>query len=85
MIGAQGQVKFAKVAKKSSFYDVTHKKSATPNQKIFFSANYKTCCAFWHFDQVHNPYRSVYIPAQSHVWSSCFFCEPLELIWTSKC
>jgi len=46
MIGAQGQVKFAKVAKKSSFYDVTHKKSATPNQKIFFSANYKTCCAF---------------------------------------
>jgi len=36
MAGAQGQVKLAKVAKKSSIYDVTHKKPAPPKQKIFF-------------------------------------------------
>ena len=29
------QAKWAKVAWKSSTYDSTHKKSATPNQKIF--------------------------------------------------
>jgi len=28
--------KWAKVAKKSSTYDVTHKKNAPPKQKIFF-------------------------------------------------
>jgi len=32
MVGAQGQVK---VAKKSSTYDVTDKKTVTPKQKIF--------------------------------------------------
>jgi len=36
MVGAQGQTKWAKVAKKSSTYDVTHKKKRTPKQKIFF-------------------------------------------------
>ena len=35
MVGAQGQVKWAKVAKKFSTYDVTHKKSASPNQNFF--------------------------------------------------
>ena len=35
-VGAQGQVKWAKVAYKSSTYDVTHKKPALPNQKNFF-------------------------------------------------
>jgi len=35
-VGAQGQAKWAKVAKKSSTYDVTHKKPATPKQKFFF-------------------------------------------------
>jgi len=51
MVGAQGQVKLAKVAKKSSTYDVTDKKPATPKQKNFFSsASYKTCCVFCRFD-----------------------------------
>jgi len=36
MVGAQGQAKWAKVAKKSSTYDVTHKKNASPKQKLFF-------------------------------------------------
>jgi len=36
MVWAQGQVKLAKVAKKSSTYDVTHKKSASPTQKNVF-------------------------------------------------
>jgi len=36
MVGTQGQAKWAKVAYKSSTYDVTHKKTATPKQKIFF-------------------------------------------------
>jgi len=36
MVGAQGQAKWAKVAKKSSTYDVTHKKTAPPKQKNFF-------------------------------------------------
>ena len=37
MVGAQGQAKWAKVAKKSSTYDVTHKKP-TSQAKIFFSS-----------------------------------------------
>ena len=35
MFGAQGQVKLAKVANKSSTYDVTHKKPAPPTKKFF--------------------------------------------------
>jgi len=35
MVSTQGQVKLAKVAKKSSTYDVTHKKTASPKQKVF--------------------------------------------------
>jgi len=35
MVWAQGQVKWAKVAYKSSTYDITHKKSAPPTKKIF--------------------------------------------------
>jgi len=36
MVGAQGQTKWAKAAKKSFTYDVTHKKTCTPNPKFFF-------------------------------------------------
>jgi len=39
MVGAQGQAKWAKVAKKSSTYDVTQKKKHTPKQEIFFECN----------------------------------------------
>ena len=35
MVGAQGQAKWAKVAKKSSTYDVTHKKTAPPSKNFF--------------------------------------------------
>jgi len=35
-VGAQGEAKWAKVAKKSSTYDVTHKKPAPLSKKIFF-------------------------------------------------
>ena len=38
MVGAQGQAKWAKVAKKSSTYDVTHKKTCTPQAKNVFSS-----------------------------------------------
>jgi len=36
MVGAQGQVKLAKVAKKSSTYDVTDKNLQPPSKKTFF-------------------------------------------------
>jgi len=36
MVCAQGQMKWAKVAKMYSIYDVTHKKPTPPNHKIFF-------------------------------------------------
>ena len=35
MVGAQGQVKLAKMAKKFSTYDVTHQKKRIPNKKFF--------------------------------------------------
>jgi len=35
-VGVQGQAKWAKVAKKSSTYDVTQKKNVPPKQKNFF-------------------------------------------------
>jgi len=63
-----------------------HSQKNVPPTKTYFSiANYKTCRIFWHFDQVRNPYRSWDIPMQSHVRSSCFFCEPLKLTRMSKC
>ena len=36
MVSAQGQAKWAKVAQKSSTYDVTHNKPAPPQAKNFF-------------------------------------------------
>jgi len=80
-VGAQGQVK---LAKKSSTYNVTHKKPAPPTKKLFSSANYKTCRVFWHFNQVRNPYRSGYSRAKPRA-IQLFFCEPLELTGMSKC
>ena len=47
MVWAQGQVKWAKVAKKSSTYDVTHKKTATPNQKIFIQVQATRLVAYF--------------------------------------
>jgi len=39
-------VKWAKVAWKPSTYDITQKKSAPPNQIIYFIGNYKSCRVF---------------------------------------
>ena len=39
MVGTQGQAKWAKVAQKSSTYDVTHKKTAPPSKNFFFECN----------------------------------------------
>jgi len=39
MVGAQGQAKWAKVAKKSSTYDVTQKNPQSPSKKFFFGCN----------------------------------------------
>jgi len=39
MVGAQGQVKWAKVAWKYSTYDGTNKKSAPPSKNFFSSAD----------------------------------------------
>jgi len=56
-----------------------YQKTCTPQAKKFFSsANSKTCCVFWHFDQVRNPNKSGDIPTQSHVRSSCFFMKRLN-------
>ena len=45
MVGAQGQVKWAKVPYKSFSYDVTHKKSATCNQNTFFQVQTRRLAA----------------------------------------
>jgi len=42
-VGAQGQVKWAKVVKKSSTYDVTNKNLLSPTKKIFFFFFSSTC------------------------------------------
>jgi len=44
MVGAQGQVKLAKVAKKSSTYDVTHNKP-TSTTKTFFQVQTRRLAA----------------------------------------
>ena len=48
-------------------------KTCTPKQKIFSSADQKTCHIFCCFDQVCNPYRSGDIPVQSYMCSGVFF------------
>jgi len=73
MVGAQGQVI---VAKKSSTYDITHKKSAPPSKNFFSSANYKTCRLYFHFNQVCNANWSGDIPAQS-------MCNPAVFLRTA--
>ena len=56
-------MKLAKMAKKSSTYDITQK-PVPPNKNYFSSANYKTCRVFWHFDQVRNLYKNGDIPTK---------------------
>jgi len=63
----------SKVAWKSSIYDVTHKKTCTPKQKIFFSSTTRNLPCHLTLRQVHNPNRSGDIPAQSHVRLGVFF------------
>jgi len=56
----------------------SQKNPQPPSKKLFWMQTTRLAASF-HFDQVHNPYRSGDIPTQSHVQSSCFFCKPLEL------
>jgi len=73
----------AKVAKKSSIYDVTHKKPAPPNQKFFFKCKLQDAS----FD---TSTRSVTCTG-AEIFSckaTCdpaVFCETLELTRMSKC
>ena len=46
-VGAQGQVKLAKVAKKSGTYDITHKKSAHPKQKFIRVETRRLAASFY--------------------------------------
>jgi len=49
---ALGQVTEPKWSKHHFTYDVTHKKSTTPNQKIFSSADEKTGWSIWAIEQL---------------------------------
>ena len=40
------------------------KNAHSPSKNFFSSADYKSCCVFWRFDQVHNLYRSGDIPVR---------------------
>jgi len=88
-VGAQGQVKWAKVVKKSSTYDVTNKNLLSPTKKIFsffLSTCYKTGRIFWDFDRVGSVYWSREIPTQNHMCVSVFFSsEILKSSRVQKC
>ena len=52
-------------------------KKRNPQAKKFFSsADKKTGHVFWRFNQVHIPYRSREIPAQSHLRLGVFIENP---------
>jgi len=51
---ALGQVTWAKMAQKLLHYDVTQKKSATPNKKKFFRVQTRRRAEFWGFEQPSN-------------------------------
>jgi len=78
MVGTQGWVKLAKLAKKSSIYDVTHKKNPSPKEKILVQVQTTRLVTSFDTDQVRNLYRSGDIPAQSNVRSSCVFANRLN-------
>ena len=52
MVGTQGQAKWAKVAKKSFTYDITHKKTAPPKQKFFFECYLLDWPTVWAAEQL---------------------------------
>ena len=81
MVWAQGQVKWAKVAWKSSTYNVTFKKSTHPKQNFFFSANYKTLSLLSGSEALTGPENSNAKPCAIQV----FLHEPLELTRIRKC
>jgi len=72
--GAQGQVK---LAKKSSTYNVTHKKPA-PQPKNFFRVQTTRLAVSFDTSTRSVTRTGVDIPAQSHVRSSCFFANRLN-------
>jgi len=82
-VGAQGQVKLVKVAKKSSTYDVTHKKPITPNQKIFFECKLQDVSFDTSTRSVTQTGAEIF--PRKAMCDPAVFCEPLELTQTSKC
>jgi len=72
-VGAQGQVKVGQGGLKVFHLWRHSQKTHIPQAKNFFSSADKTCCFFWHFDQVCSTYRTGEILAQSHVRFGVFF------------
>jgi len=77
-----GPGKWAKVAWKSSTYDVTHKNQQPLTKNIFFIAKCKTCQVFWAFQQLSTAFSTRVTLTQSHVRSSCFGTN--RLIYTKR-
>ena len=75
---ALGQATWTKWPKNYLTHGVTHKKSATHNQKFFYIANYKTCQVLWAFEQLSTAFGTTVTLAQSHVRSSCFGTKCLK-------
>jgi len=86
-VGAKGQVKWAKVAWKSSTYDISHEISAQPKQKFFFRVQTRRLAAsfelFTRFVALTGPKK---FPRKDMcVRFSVFFLKIPESGWTPKC
>jgi len=84
-VGAQGQVKLAKVDKKSSTYDVTDKKPASPKQKKIFCVQTTRLAVSFDASTRSVTHTGVKIFPRKSTCESVIFFEPLELTRTSKC
>ena len=78
-VGAQGQVKLVKVAKKSSTYNVTHKKPAPPNQKNFFHVQTTRLAASFDTSTRSKTRTRAEIFPHKATCDPAVFCEPLGL------
>ena len=84
MVAAQGQAKWAKVAKKSFTYDVTHKKQHSPSKKIFYRVQTRRLPHLFRLLPVCRACRTREIPAQSHVRLGGFFSENPQTLADAK-
>jgi len=85
MVGAQGQVKLAKMAKKFSTYDVTHQKKRIPNKKFFRVQSTRLAASFDTSTRSVTRTGAEIITRKVTCDPSVFFYKPLELTRTSKC